>query len=123
MVRTRRASTGQPTAAAPPADAPTLGPVPVSVDGTPEPRSRRELNGKRDPKNVRARKASGVIRIIADANPHKEGSLDHEAFEKMRGGVTVLEYLSRFTAPEQQKARQRLYNAESKGTVKVIGGE
>lgn len=74
---------------------------------------------KRSPKNVRARMAGLKIIILTEENPYRgeddaglrRASKAWEHYEKMRGGITVLEYLAKFTEQDQKNARQYLWNA------------
>jgi len=77
---------------------------------------------RRAPKNVRARNAEEVIRIAVDHNPYRDGTDAHDHFEKMRGGITVREYLAKFPEKDQRVARQWLWNTKNKNFVKTIGG-
>lgn len=83
---------------------------------------------RREPKNVRARMADVVIRVMAPAgqqpetwNPRREGSQAAKHFECMKGGITVREYLSKFPEAEQRTARQWLWNTIQDGHVKTLG--
>lgn len=75
---------------------------------------------KREPKNVRARMAELKIVLVADANPYKEGNKSHGFFERMKGGVTVRQYLAKFEEGDQRVARQWLWNMVQKGHVKTV---
>jgi hypothetical protein len=90
---------------------------------------------KREPKNVRARMADVVIRIMVPPefvdppnttvttwNPRRPGTAAHDHLEKMKGGITIREYLAKFTADEQRTARQWLWNTIKDGHVKTLGG-
>lgn len=91
------------------------GDTPVHV-----PRPGRRAGQRRLPQNVKARKAHQLIEILHPQNPYRDeddstGRKVSKAFlnyEKMRGGITVLEYLAKFTEQEQKTARQCLWNAE-----------
>lgn len=93
-------------------------------EGPTEKKTDKKLNGaKREPKNVRARQAEVVIRILTPdgANPRREETAAYDHFEKMRGGITVREYLSRFSEKDQRVARQWLWNTIKDGHVKTLG--
>jgi hypothetical protein len=80
---------------------------------------------KRNPGDVRARQANRTIVILTPTaeteawNPYKPTTLAHTYFENMRGGITILQYLAKYTADEQSVARQWLYNMTVKKYVKV----
>lgn len=109
MVRVRRANPGVSPTVVPAAEAPVLPKDKI--------KTKKELGGKREPKNVRARMADRVIKIVATENPRREGSQAHAHFEKMRGGITIREYLSRFSEADQKVARQWLWNTVQDGYV------
>lgn len=73
--------------------------------------------------DVKARMADVVIRIMADGNPYRPGSKAADHFAKMGGGITIREYLAKFSPEEQRTARQWLYNATKSNYVKTLGGE
>lgn len=109
-----------------PADTPP--PAAAKKTGRREHDKLRKLQ-KRSPKNVRARMANLTIKIIAEANPYRDAdetigrkeSKAHAHYEKMRGGITVLNYLAKFTEQDQKNARQYLWNAIQDGHVKTVG--
>lgn len=110
-------------------NAPAAAPVPetdtANDNAVHAAKTKKELNGKREPKNVRARMADVVIRITVPegvTNPYREGSDAAKHFEAMKGGVTVREYLSKFTEDEQRTARQWLWNTTHRGYAKTLGG-
>lgn len=88
----------------------------------------KPIDMKREAKNVRARQADIVIRIMAPAgvehavwNPRREGTEAHRHLENMKGGITIREYLAKYTAAEQRVARQWLWNTIRDGYVKTLG--
>lgn len=83
----------------------------------------KAVKAKVEPKNVRARMADVVIRIMTEggANPRREGSAAHAHFEKMKGGITVRDYLAKFDPADQRTARQWLWNTIQDGHVKTLG--
>lgn len=96
-----------------------------AIVDTPVPAPRKKGKGKgtvRKPTEVKARMAGLVIRIKTDANPYREESKSHAHFEKMRGGITVLEYLAKFTEQDQKNARQYLWNAIQDEHIETLGG-
>jgi len=84
---------------------------------------------RRAPKNVRARMADVVIRVMSPAgadqgtwNPRRADTDAHRYFENMKGGITIREYLAKYSAADQRNARQWLYNTIKDGYVKTLGG-
>jgi len=84
---------------------------------------------KRAAKDVRARMADIVIRVLAPEgvdpatwNPRRAGTDAHRHFENMKGGITIREYLAKYGPQEQRLARQWLYNTRTDGYVKTLGG-
>jgi hypothetical protein len=102
------------------------------VDAAPPARAKKAAKRvaglKRSPKNVRARMAGLVIQIVTQVNPYRDAddstgrkeSKAHAHYEKMRGGITVLDYLAKFTEQDQKNARQYLWNAIQDGHVKTV---
>lgn len=62
-----------------------------------------------------------VIRLEVTENPRREGSDAAAHFEKMRGGITVGEYLSKFPKPERAVAQRWLTNTVRDGFAKLLG--
>lgn len=106
----------------------TAGVVPPRADPPALAAAVPAVKTKREPKNVRARMADTPIRIVAPAgagpewNPRKVGSNSHAYFEAMKGGITIREYLAKFTAADQRTARQWLWNTIQDGYAKTLGG-
>lgn len=105
--------------------APATAAVETDAGTAPAAKTKKDLNGKREPKNVRARMADVVIRITVPegvVNPYREGSDAAKHFDAMKGGITVREYLSKFSEDEQRTARQWLWNTTHRGYAKTLGG-
>lgn len=64
---------------------------------------------------------SKVIRLLVSKNPRREGSDAHAHFEKMRGGITVGEYLAKFDKAQRSVARRWLSNTVNDGFAKLLG--
>lgn len=106
------------------------GPAEAPVAGTARKKKAvKTIKGlKRSPKNVRARMAGLMIEVINTGNPYRDAddstgrkeSKAHAHYEKMKGGITVLEYLAKFTEQDQKNARQYLWNAIQDGHVRTL---
>jgi hypothetical protein len=92
-------------------------------------RKRQRLNEpKRDAyEDFRPRKADVIIRIMAPEgagpnwNPYRMGSKARDHLERMKGGITVRDYLAKFTEEEHKVARQWLWNTIRRGYAKTLG--
>ncbi len=90
---------------------------------------KKKVVKKRAAKDVRARMAEVVIRVVAPEgadpatwNPRRAGTDAHRHFENMKGGATIREYLAKYPEGEHRQARQWLYNTVRDGYVKTLGG-
>lgn len=75
---------------------------------------------KREPKNVRARMANLKIVLLVEENPRRPDTAAHKHFEKMRGNITIRQYLAKFDEADQRVARQWLWNTLQDGYIKTV---